>query len=45
MKTESIKAEERTKESDRYREDNQGGDGVQVSVMRRLTMVTGVRDN
>ena len=31
MKTESITYEERTKGSGRYREDNQGGDGVQVS--------------
>ena len=30
MKTESITTEEWTKGSDRYREDNQGGDGVQV---------------
>ena len=34
MKTESITPEERTKGSDRYREDNRGGDGVQVSVMK-----------
>ena len=34
MKTESLTTEERTKGSDRYREDNQGGDGVQVSVAR-----------
>ena len=27
MKTESITPKERTKGSDRYREDNQGGDG------------------
>ena len=33
--TESITPEERTKRSDRYREGNQGGDGVQLSVMRR----------
>ena len=33
--TESITPEERTKGSDRYRQDNQGGDGVQVSVARR----------
>jgi hypothetical protein len=33
--TESITPEERTKGSDIYREDNQGGDGVQVSVMRQ----------
>ena len=43
-KTESITPEERTKGSDRYREDNQGGD-VQVSVMRRKTMLTGVQDS
>jgi hypothetical protein len=35
MKTDSIIPEERTKESDRNREDNQGGEGVQLSVMRR----------
>ena len=35
MKTESITPEERTKGSDTYREDNQGGDGDQVSVRRR----------
>ena len=35
MKAESITPEERTKGSDTYWEDNQGGDGVQVSVMRR----------
>jgi hypothetical protein len=33
--TESITPEERSKGSDRYRGDNQGGEGVQVSVMRR----------
>jgi hypothetical protein len=31
----SITPEERTNGRDRYREDNQGGDGVQVSVMRQ----------
>jgi hypothetical protein len=34
IKTESITPEERTKWSERYREDIQGDDGVQVSVMR-----------
>jgi hypothetical protein len=33
MKAEPITHEERTKGGDRYKEDNQGGDGVQVSVM------------
>ena len=45
LKTESITPEERTKGSDRYKEDNQGGDGVQVSVIMRVTLVTGVRHN
>ena len=36
---------EGTKGSDRYRTGNQGSDGVQVSVIMRVTMVTGVRHN
>ena len=44
MKTESITPEERTKGSDRYREDNQGGDwspGERHKAQVRKTMVTG----
>jgi hypothetical protein len=36
---------EGTKGSDIYRAGNQGGDGVQVSVIMRVTMVTGVHHN
>ena len=43
MKTESITPEERTKGSDRCREDNQGGDGGECHVEEvRKTMVTGM---
>jgi hypothetical protein len=46
MKTESITPEERTKGSDRYREDNQEGDGCECHVAEvRKTMVTGMRDD
>ena len=36
---------EGTKGSDIYRPGNQGGDGVQVSLLICVTMVTGVRHN
>ena len=48
MKTESITPEDRATGSERYRADNQGGDGSPGEcheALVRLTMVTGVRDN
>ena len=48
MKTESMTPEERTKRSDRYREDNQGGDGSPGECHEaqvRKTTVTCVRVN